>query len=177
MRADLCARRGSHAPLFGGRNPRRKNKPPLRLSYPLLSLAPLITRGSSVLSPSLSFSLPSPFFLRRDDGFLPAPLPRLNPGRRRVASGEWSSGRRHECVSLVTNTAPRFILRPDSRRLAALLGSVAFSRTHARTPFRHVERARTDPRQNREVPGRSRRRDQLFPLTPYAFFRAERKAG
>lgn len=87
-------------PLFGGCNPQEKK----RLPFPLLSHR-LSPDARPSFHPFLPLSL-SPFFLRRDDGFLPAPLSRLNPNVEcSFASGEWSSGR--ECVSLVTNTARR----------------------------------------------------------------------
>lgn len=157
--------RGSHVPFSGDVAPRCENQSP----YVFPSRAayhPTLVRS---FSPSLLFS-----FLRRDDGLLPAPPARLNPAVVVVvecsfASGEWSSGHRHERVSLVTNTARRSF--SGSRRPVALTRTALrsdASSAHARIP-------RIDPRQDRGVPagpggeiGRS--------LSPRIYF-SERGAG
>lgn len=86
-------------------------------SFFLLSLLPLPSPLSSPPSSfSLSLSFPS-LSVRTTDSPFPAPLLGLNPiiaKRRSSASGEWSSGGRHECVSLV-----RLVIHSQTRLATA----------------------------------------------------------
>lgn len=133
----------------GSPTPRCWNKHPLRFSLPQLSQAPLITRTlvrrSFTLFLALSSS-PHPFWLCRDDGFLPAPSPEvvsipdvveceLRLGRVEPRTPARVRFPRHE-YRLVVHSQARLATAGCTPRLGCI---------RTRIPFRHVERARTDP--------------------------------
>lgn len=104
---DLCIAEGLHTPSRSV-TPDAKTSP---VVFPPLAPSPLPR-----LSFSLSFSFPT-LSVRTTDSPLPAPLLGLNPiiaKRRSSASGEWSSGGRHECVSLV-----RLVIHSQARLATA----------------------------------------------------------
>jgi len=173
--ADLYACRGSHAPLFGGRSPDAKNNPIFSSRYSRAVHHSILVRFFT-LSLSLSLSPSSPSFSVATTNSSPLLRGLIPSSSSSVASPRKSGTQNADTSAFLSSRVPLIVHSQARLATTGCTPRLGCTQPHThRTPFRRVERARTDrPTAGQRSLGRFGRRNQLFFFVSYSY--SERKA-